>query len=63
MLKLSLHLALGIIIGGMFYDMGNDGSKTFFNFGFCFTCIIFFLYIPMMPVLLQCKIYLKLKYA
>ncbi|CAB3385346.1 Hypothetical predicted protein, partial [Cloeon dipterum] len=52
-LKLSLHLALGIIIGGMFYDMGNDGSKTMFNFGFCYTCIIFFLYIPMMPVLLQ----------
>lgn len=43
----------------MFYDMGNDGAKTMFNFGFCFTCIIFFLYIPMMPVLLQCK---KCKY-
>ncbi|CAB3368402.1 Hypothetical predicted protein [Cloeon dipterum] len=59
-LKLSLHLALGIIIGGMFYDMGNDGSKTMFNFGFCYTCIIFFLYIPMMPVLLQFPIDVKI---
>ncbi|KAF4518793.1 hypothetical protein B566_EDAN005414 [Ephemera danica] len=59
-LKFSLHLALGILIGFMFYDMGNDGSKTMFNFGFCFTCIIFFLYIPMMPVLLQFPIEVKI---
>lgn len=35
--------------------MGKDGSKTIFNFGFYFTCIIVFMYIPLMPVLLQCK--------
>ncbi|XP_014213283.1 ATP-binding cassette sub-family G member 1-like [Copidosoma floridanum] len=52
-LKISLHIFLGIIIGGLFFDIGNDGSKTLFNFGFCFTCLIVFLYIPMLPVLLH----------
>ncbi|XP_058792006.1 ATP-binding cassette sub-family G member 1-like [Phymastichus coffea] len=52
-LKISLHIFLGFIIGGLFLDIGNDGSKTLFNFGFCFTCLIVFLYIPMLPVLLH----------
>nr|CAD7438986.1 unnamed protein product [Timema bartmani] len=33
--------------------MGNDGSKTLFNFGFVYTCVIVFLYVPMLPILLQ----------
>ncbi|XP_075225271.1 ATP-binding cassette sub-family G member 4-like isoform X2 [Lycorma delicatula] len=51
-LKLVMHIFMGLIIGGMFFRMGNDGSKTIFNFGFCFVTIIIFLYIPMMPALL-----------
>lgn len=35
--------------------MGKDGSKTIFVFGFYFTCIIVFMYVPLMPVLLECK--------
>jgi len=54
-LKISLHIFLGIVIGGMFFNMGNDGSKALFNFGFCFATLIFFLFIPMLPVLLYCK--------
>ncbi|XP_018045388.1 PREDICTED: ATP-binding cassette sub-family G member 4-like, partial [Atta colombica] len=52
-LKILLHIFLGIVIGGLFFNMGNDGTKALFNFGFCFACLIFFLYIPMLPVLLQ----------
>nr|QIK02748.1 ATP-binding cassette sub-family G member 1-like protein [Nilaparvata lugens] len=51
-LKLAMHIFIGMIIGGMFFQIGNDGSKTIFNFGFCFVTIIIFLYIPMMPALL-----------
>ena len=54
-----MHIFLGIVIGGLFFQMGNDATKTVFNFGFCFTIIIAFMYIPMMPVLLECKITLK----
>ncbi|CAK9794778.1 ATP-binding cassette subfamily G member 4 [Anthophora quadrimaculata] len=52
-LKISLHIFLGFIIGGLFLNVGNDGSKTLFNFGFCFACLIVFLYIPMLPVLMN----------
>lgn len=52
-LKIGLHIFLGFIIGGLFLNVGNDGSKTLFNFGFCFACLIVFLYVPMLPVLLN----------
>ncbi|XP_034952375.1 ATP-binding cassette sub-family G member 1-like [Chelonus insularis] len=52
-LKMSLHVFLGLVIGGLFLGAGNDGSKTIFNFGFCLACIIVFLYVPMLPILLH----------
>jgi small basic protein len=55
MLKVIMHIFLGFVIGALFYQMGNDASKTLFNFGFCFTIIIAFMYIPMMPILLECE--------
>ncbi|CAO1322623.1 unnamed protein product [Diamesa serratosioi] len=53
LIKFCMHIFLGIVIGGLFFQMGNDATKTLFNFGFCFTIIIAFMYIPMMPVLLE----------
>ncbi|XP_047120003.1 ATP-binding cassette subfamily G member 4-like isoform X2 [Schistocerca piceifrons] len=52
-IKIVMYLFVAAIISGLFYNFGKDGSKTIFNFGFCYTCIIVFLYIPMMPVLLD----------
>ncbi|KAG5676197.1 hypothetical protein PVAND_006046 [Polypedilum vanderplanki] len=52
-LRLNMHIFLGIVVGGIFYQMGNDATKTIFNFGFCFTIIIAFMYIPLLPVLLE----------
>ncbi|KAL3266090.1 hypothetical protein HHI36_010276, partial [Cryptolaemus montrouzieri] len=52
-LRIILHIILGFVVGSIYVGMGQDGSKTIFNFGFYFTCIIFFMYVPMMPVLLQ----------
>lgn len=55
-MRFIMHIFLGFIIGGMYWQIGNDGSRALFNFGFCFTIIIAFLYIPMMPILLECKL-------
>lgn len=44
---------LGLVVGGIYQGVGNDATKALFNFGFCFTVTIAFMYIPMMPVLLQ----------
>ncbi|KOB65333.1 UDP-N-acetylenolpyruvoylglucosamine reductase [Operophtera brumata] len=42
----------------LFHKMGYDASKTIFNFGFCYACVIAMLYIPMMPVLLAYEVQL-----
>ncbi|CAB3223952.1 unnamed protein product [Arctia plantaginis] len=52
-LRVCMHIFIGFMIGGIFNSMGYDASKTIFNFGFCYACIISMLYIPMMPVLLS----------
>ncbi|XP_013142748.1 PREDICTED: ATP-binding cassette sub-family G member 1-like [Papilio polytes] len=51
-LRVGMHLFLGFIIGMLFCQIGYDASKTIFNFGFCYACIIAMLYVPMMPILL-----------
>ncbi|XP_045494649.1 ATP-binding cassette sub-family G member 1-like [Colias croceus] len=51
-LRFVLHIFIAVIIGALFNNMGFDASKTLYNFGFCFACIIAMLYTPMMPVLL-----------
>ncbi|XP_055917320.1 ATP-binding cassette sub-family G member 1 [Eupeodes corollae] len=52
-LKFIVTIALGIVVGGIYDGVGNDATKALFNFGFAFTIIIAYLYLPMMPVLLQ----------
>lgn len=46
---------MALLVGSLYTGVGNDATKALFNFGFVFTIIIAYLYIPMMPVLLQCK--------
>ena len=58
-----VYLFLIFLVGGMFYNMGYDGSKQMFNFGFCYTCIVVFLYVPMLPVLLRCKYFNRCYFA
>ncbi|XP_068085349.1 ATP-binding cassette sub-family G member 4 isoform X2 [Anabrus simplex] len=52
-LRFFMYVVLGLILGGTFFQFGQDASLILFNFGFCFCCMIVYLYIPMMPVLLQ----------
>lgn len=54
-LKICLHIFVGFIIGGLFVNIGNDGSKIIYNIGFCLACLIFLLYVPMLPILMHCK--------
>lgn len=54
-LKFYMNICLGLLVGGIFLGVGNDATKALFNFGFAFTIVIGYLYLPLMPVLLQCK--------
>lgn len=50
-----MYVFIGVVVGGMFFQFGNDGSMTIFNYGFMFITIIVFMYTPLLPVLLNCK--------
>ncbi|XP_011878504.1 PREDICTED: ATP-binding cassette sub-family G member 1-like [Vollenhovia emeryi] len=52
-LKIWVLIFLGTVNGLLFWNIGNDATKSLFNFGFCFGCLIYFLYIPLLPVLQQ----------
>jgi len=52
-----MYTFIGLVVGGMFFQFGNDASMTIFNYGFIFITIIVFMYTPLMPVLLQCKLF------
>ena len=54
-LKFYMNICLGLLVGGIYVGVGNDATKALFNFGFAFTIVIGYLYLPLMPVLLQCK--------
>jgi len=50
-----MNIILALIVGGIYLGVGRHASKALFNFGFMFTIVIAYLYLPMMPVLLQCN--------
>ncbi|KAE9541600.1 hypothetical protein AGLY_003591 [Aphis glycines] len=51
--KLFMYTFIGLVVGGMFFQFGNDASMTIFNYGFMFITTIVFMYTPLMPVLLK----------
>ncbi|KAH8284489.1 hypothetical protein KR044_010297 [Drosophila immigrans] len=59
-LKFYMNIFLALIVGGLYMGVGCQASKALFNFGFMFTIVIAYLYLPMMPVLLQFPTEIKL---
>ncbi|XP_066601383.1 ATP-binding cassette subfamily G member 4 [Prorops nasuta] len=52
-LKLVLHFLVGIILGLLFVDAGEDGSKTISNVGFLLVTVVYLCYTSMMPAVLK----------
>ncbi|KAI9584047.1 hypothetical protein GQX74_010382 [Glossina fuscipes] len=52
-MKFSVKFVMSLLVGAMYTGVGNDATKALFNFGFAFTIIIAYLYMPMMPILLE----------
>lgn len=54
-LRLISHIIVGFLIGAIYYDIGNDGSKAMSNAGCVFFTVMFIMFTAMMPTILTCK--------
>ncbi|CAK1549241.1 unnamed protein product [Leptosia nina] len=52
-LRLFAHILVGLLIGALYYDIGNDGSKVLSNLGFLFFNMLFLMYTSMTITILS----------
>lgn len=54
-LRLVAHFVVGILIGSIYYNVGNDAAKVMSNAGLLFFTVMFMMFTAMMPTILTCK--------
>ncbi|KAF4522463.1 hypothetical protein B566_EDAN002547 [Ephemera danica] len=51
-LRVAAHVGVGLLIGMLYFDIGNDASRVFNNGGFLMVCTLFLMFCAMMPTIL-----------
>lgn len=55
-LRFISHVIVGLLIGLIYYDIGNEASEVISNAGCVFFIVMFLLFTAMMPMILTCKL-------
>ncbi|KAB7503421.1 hypothetical protein Anas_12765 [Armadillidium nasatum] len=51
LIRLAAHIVVGIFIGLLYYNFGNEASQVLSNVGYLFFCILFYVFTAMMPTI------------
>lgn len=54
-LRFVIHLITAIMIGSIYYGIGNEAENAFNNFRYCFYSIMFIMYSAFSSILVKCK--------
>lgn len=54
-LAIGANIVVGFVLGGFFYDYGNDGGKVMINFNLLVLCVLFTMYNAMASRVITCK--------
>lgn len=48
------HIVVGILIGALYYDIGDEASEAYSNAGCVFFTVMFLMFTALMPTILTC---------
>lgn len=54
-MRLLAHFIIGVLIGCIYYNIGDDAAKVMSNAGCLFFSVMFMMFTAMMPTILTCK--------
>lgn len=52
-MRLMSHVVIAILLGLLYYQVGNKAERVQDNIGYCFFCLLFVMFASLMPVLLS----------
>ncbi|CAB3376238.1 Hypothetical predicted protein [Cloeon dipterum] len=50
-MRLSMHLLVGLMIGGLYYNIGNEASNVLDNFGLIFYSVVFLMFTSLLSMI------------
>jgi len=54
-MRLSMHVLVGLMIGGLYYNIGDEASNVLDNFGLIFYSVVFLMFTSLLSMIVTCE--------